>query len=140
MPPQDRCDGLRKRLLVPYEFRRQWHVRQVGVWTGTDLLIWGGALFRPETNGRYNPATDLAPFSNANAPSWRNGHNLVWTGTELIVWGGWGGSYTDNVFNTGGRYNPLTDTWSATSQVNAPAARGRDCRVDGQRDDCVGWR
>ena len=34
-----------------------------------------------------------------------------------------GGSYTDNVFNTGGRYNPLTDTWTATSQVNAPAAR-----------------
>ena len=53
--------------------------------------IWGGALLRPETGGRYNPATDLAPFSNANAPSWRNGHNLVWTGTELIVcgWLGW---------------------------------------------------
>ncbi|HEX5941585.1 MAG TPA: hypothetical protein VFY66_04875, partial [Anaerolineales bacterium] len=97
---------------------------QVGVWTGTDLLIWGGALFRPETGGRYNPATDSwHPFSNANAPSWRNGHNLVWTGTELIVWGGWGGSFTDNVFNTGGRYNLLTDTWTPTSLTNAPTAR-----------------
>jgi len=97
---------------------------QVGVWTGTDLLVWGGVLFRPETGGRYNPATDSwHPFSNANAPSWRTGHNLVWTGTELIVWGGWGGSYTDNVFNTGGRYNPLTDRWTATSLVNAPTAR-----------------
>ena len=97
---------------------------QVGVWTGTDLLIWGGVLFHPETGGRYNPATDSwHPISNANAPSWRNGHNLVWTGTELIVWGGWGGSYVDNVFNTGGRYNPSTDRWTATSLVNAPAAR-----------------
>ena len=97
---------------------------QVGVWTGTDLLIWGGVLFRPETGGRYNPATDSwHPFSNANTPSWRTGHNLVWTGTQLIVWGGWGGSYTDNVFNTGGRYNPLTDTWTATSLTNAPTAR-----------------
>jgi N-acetylneuraminic acid mutarotase len=97
---------------------------QVGVWTGTDLLVWGGVLFRPETGGRYNPATDSwHPISNANAPSWRTGHNVVWTGAELIVWGGWGGSFSDNVFNTGGRYNPLTDTWTATSLTNAPAAR-----------------
>ena len=25
--------------------------------------------------------------------------------------------------NTGGRYNPGTDTWTATSTTNAPAAR-----------------
>jgi N-acetylneuraminic acid mutarotase len=97
---------------------------QVGVWTGTDMLIWGGLLFHPETGGRYNPATDSwHPFSNANVPSWRSGHNLVWTGTELIVWGGWGGSFVDNVFNTGGRYNPQTDTWTATSLTNAPTPR-----------------
>jgi N-acetylneuraminic acid mutarotase len=35
----------------------------------------------------------------------------------------WGGSYTDNVFNTGGRYNPLTDTWTSTNLTNAPTAR-----------------
>jgi N-acetylneuraminic acid mutarotase len=97
---------------------------QVGVWTGTDLIIWGGVLSRPETGGRYNPATDSwHPISNANAPSWRTGHNVVWTGTEVIVWGGWGGSYSDNLFNTGGRYNPLTDRWTATSVTNAPTAR-----------------
>ena len=26
-------------------------------------------------------------------------------------------------FNTGGRYNPSTDSWTATSTTNAPAAR-----------------
>ena len=38
----------------------------------------------------------------------------------MIVWGGWNGS---NSFNTGGRYNPGTDGWTATSTTNAPAAR-----------------
>lgn len=97
---------------------------EVGVWTGTDLLIWGGVLFRPETGGRYTPATDSwHPISNANVPSSRTGHVVAWTGTEMVVWGGWGGSSIGNLFNTGGRYNPVTDTWTATSVTNAPAAR-----------------
>ena len=29
-----------------------------------------------------------------------------------------------NYLNTGGRYNPSTDSWTATSTTNAPAARG----------------
>jgi hypothetical protein len=42
----------------------------------------------------------------------------VWTGTEMIVWGG-----TNAPTNTGGRYNPSTDSWTATSTTNAPSAR-----------------
>ena len=38
----------------------------------------------------------------------------------MIVWGGYdSGDY----LNTGGRYNPSTDSWTATSTTNAPAAR-----------------
>src|SRR5437660_941260 len=37
----------------------------------------------------------------------------------MIVWGGYNGSF----FNTGGRYNPGTDSWTATSITNAPTAR-----------------
>ena len=37
----------------------------------------------------------------------------------MIVWGGYNGSY----LNTGGRYNPGTDTWTATSTINAPVGR-----------------
>ena len=38
----------------------------------------------------------------------------------MIVWGG-----TDDLshLNTGGRYNPSTDSWTATSTTNAPDAR-----------------
>ena len=49
-----------------------------------------------------------------------NVHTAVWTGSEMIVWGGYDGG---NVLNTGGRYNPSTDSWTATSTTNAPAAR-----------------
>jgi hypothetical protein len=38
----------------------------------------------------------------------------------MLVWGG----YDDSGLNlTGGRYDPATDTWAATSTVNAPSAR-----------------
>ena len=57
-----------------------------------------------------------------NAPAARSDHTAVWTGSEMIIWGG------DNDvsflgLNTGARYNPSTDTWTATSLINAPAAR-----------------
>jgi len=64
-----------------------------------------------------------------SAPDARWGHTAIWTGSEMIVWGG---SFTDNVyhyFNTGGRYDPATDTWSATSTTNAPTARWRHSAV-----------
>jgi N-acetylneuraminic acid mutarotase len=38
----------------------------------------------------------------------------------MIVWGGADGS---SLLNTGGRYNPSTDTWTATSTINAPEGR-----------------
>ena len=48
-------------------------------------------------------------------------HTTVWTGSEMIVWGGFDGQTT--FFNTGRRYNPSTDSWTATSITNAPSAR-----------------
>ena len=32
----------------------------------------------------------------------------------------WGGLITQRYLNTGGRYNPGTDSWTATSTTNAP--------------------
>ena len=39
----------------------------------------------------------------------------------MIVWGGTPDGI--HVLNTGGRYNPSTDTWTAISTTNAPDAR-----------------
>src|ERR1043166_9940186 len=50
----------------------------------------------------------------------RTGHTAVWTGSEMIIWGGLGQS---QVFNTGGRYNPVTDAWATITTTGAPSAR-----------------
>jgi len=39
----------------------------------------------------------------------------------MIVWGGTNGP--SSFLNTGGRYDPSTDSWTATSTTNAPADR-----------------
>ena len=45
----------------------------------------------------------------------------------MIVWGG--GASGPVYFNTGGRYNPSTDSWTATSTTNAPDARASQMAV-----------
>jgi N-acetylneuraminic acid mutarotase len=93
------------------------------VWTGSEMIIWGGWNGPPlNTGGRYDPTTDSwTATSTANAPTARQIHTAVWTGSEMIVWGGF-----DNMpryTNTGGRYNPVTDSWTATNSVAAPSGR-----------------
>lgn len=100
------------------------------VWTGAEMIVWGGidGAACLNTGGRYNPTTDTwaAGGTGTNsAPIGRYWHTAVWTGAEMIVWGGYDGSATGVAFNTGGRYDPATDTWTAggTSTTNAPTAR-----------------
>jgi N-acetylneuraminic acid mutarotase len=99
-------------------------VVHTALWTGSEMIVWGGdngpAL---NTGGRYNPGTDSwTATSTTNAPTARAAHTAVWTGSEMIVWGG--DTHTgDTLLNTGGKYNPGTDSWIATSTTNAPSAR-----------------
>ncbi len=102
--------------------------RHTGVWTGTQMIVWGGwvpAEFGPSNTGsRYTPATDSwsATSTAPDCPSGRWTHTAVWTGTRMIVWGGL--SPAHSALNTGGLYDPLSDTWQATSTVaNVPAVR-----------------
>ena len=97
------------------------------VWTGGEVLVWGGGNNNPDNipsaGGRYNPTSDTWKLmSMADAPAPRYLHSAVWTGSEMVVWGGtqyFAGSH----LNTGGRYNPATDTWRPTSTAGAPEAR-----------------
>jgi N-acetylneuraminic acid mutarotase len=94
------------------------------VWTGTRMIIWGGNP-GDSSGGRYDPSTDMwAPTSTgSNVPSGRDYHTAVWTGTEMIVWGGFD-QVSPPATNTGGRYNPSTDTWSSTATgAGTPVAR-----------------
>jgi N-acetylneuraminic acid mutarotase len=98
------------------------------VWTGAEMIIWGGTEAggsKFNSGSRYDPATDTwHSTSGVNAPAPRKQHSAVWTGTEMIVWGGCGlGDEHNCQINTGGRYNPVTDTWATTTTIGAPAAR-----------------
>jgi N-acetylneuraminic acid mutarotase len=101
------------------------------IWTGTEMIVWGGGFFGGgslttlNTGGKYNPSSDRwVPTSSAGVPDPRQFHTAVWTGTEMIIWGG---RSVDGAaiatLNTGGKYNPTSDSWVATSTLNAPYQR-----------------
>ena len=90
----------------------------VAVWTGSEMLIWGGRDFFSDgvPGGWYDPSIDAwYPIRMEGQPLGRADATAVWTGSEMVVWGGWQGADVSNVVNTGGRYNPATDTWAPTS-------------------------
>lgn len=95
------------------------------VWTGTEMLIWGGedldGILRVGAGARYNPATDTwSPMSRLLAPAGRRGHSAVWTGTRMIIWGGWSEPYG---IPTGAMYDPVTNTWEPMTASQEPTGR-----------------
>ena len=85
------------------------------VWTGDELLIWGGSQPRPgggedvlSDGAAYDPATDswrvlpAAPISGRAYPA------MVWTGSEMVVWGG---AADGELLADGAAFDPATDTW-----------------------------
>jgi N-acetylneuraminic acid mutarotase len=95
-----------------------------GVWTGQELLIWGGNVglgIDSASGGRYRPDLDQwQDISTVNPPAARQQHCAVWSGQEMLVWGG----ISSNAYvNAGGRFNPTSQLWTAMSLSNAPAGR-----------------
>jgi hypothetical protein len=94
------------------------------VWTGTEMLVWGGAT----TGGvllsdgfRYDPAADTwAALATSGAPAARSAPSSVWTGREMILWGG---IENGSVVSTGYRYDPQADAWTPMTTASAPPAR-----------------
>ena len=84
------------------------------------MIVWGGIapadpLSYTNTGGKYDPSTDSwTPTTTMRAPTGREFPTAVWTGSEMIVWGGFSfDSSGEHYWNTGGRYNPSTDSWVA---------------------------
>ena len=97
-----------------------------GVWTGTEMIVWGGynGTLNLDTNtgGRYNPATNSwAATPTTGAPVLRDSHSAVWTGTKMVIWGGGDEAFAPK--DSGGRYDPATNTWQATTTTGGPTAR-----------------
>jgi len=100
------------------------------VWTGSKMLVFGGVtsgLFGSAVNtgASFDPSTNTwTTLSTTGAPSSRYYHTAVWTGLKMVTFGGISTSGSGSYFNTGGIYDPLTNTWTTTSTTGAPRYRG----------------
>jgi hypothetical protein len=103
-----------------------------GVWTGKELIVWGGeGSDLSGTGGAYDLEHDAwRPLATVGAPSPRHVQAAIWTGTEMIVWGGEAYVGVENSgkpivgnTNTGALYDPVHDTWRPTSLDGAPEPR-----------------
>lgn len=90
----------------------------VAVWTGEEMLIWGGGIdatndYAGLVNGAaFNPGTQEwrhlsdGPFESAG------GRTAVWTGEAMLVWGGEGGNSSHGKPDNGAAYDPRADSWT----------------------------
>lgn len=90
----------------------------VGVWTGEEMLVWGGSA---EESGAPSGLVDGAAFDPV-AEDWRvladgpletsAGRTAVWTGSSMLVWGGELGDGSHMRPDNGASYDPGTDKWT----------------------------
>ncbi len=88
---------------------------QASVWTGTQLLVWGGVEWAqgPPMAGdgaAYDPVTRAWTPMPASPLSPRTGAFAVWTGTTALLWGGGNGSPA--LLMDGAGYDPASRTWA----------------------------
>ena len=101
-------------------------LNHTAVWTGSKMIVWGGEAqtngTQRSTGGIYDPQTDSwIPTSTAGAPAARAMHAAVWTGNQMVIWGGRSFAGTQETrYNSGGRFNPTSNTWSTTDLLSAP--------------------
>ncbi|MBI4449990.1 hypothetical protein HY634_02945 [Candidatus Uhrbacteria bacterium] len=97
------------------------------VWTGTEMIVWGGhgqtasGINRVGGGGRYNPTSDTwSPLPLDDAPPAMEPAVMVWTDAQVVIW-----SSRSEINDEGPRasalYAPESDTWSPMS-VDAPVA------------------
>ncbi len=92
------------------------------VWTGRELIVWGGSLGAALVHGdgaAYDPVAKewraLAPAPAGFGP--RLWHSAVWTGSEMLLWGG----YVEGADDVEGvAYDPLADRWRPLAPAGEP--------------------
>lgn len=93
------------------------------VWTGTQMLIWGGWNAGGD-GARWTASTNAwSAISTSGDPSSRRWNAAVWTGSRMLVVFGEdsGGSLRGDGF----AYDPVGNAWTAISGSGAPDGRAR---------------
>lgn len=103
-----------------------------GVWTGSEVLVWGGWHVSSQVDGvskirrsgaAYDPALDRWRRISSAPIRGRYLHLAAWTGREMLVWGG----LADDLPRTetdGAAYNPETDRWRTIAPSPLPWSDG----------------
>lgn len=99
-------------------------VNETAVWTGRQLLVWGGihesvgigTSFPPPSQAlgdgaAYDPTTGTWKTLPQSPLSPRGGAAGVWTGTEAIFWGGYAPQTASDFHSDGAAYDPGTGRW-----------------------------
>lgn len=76
-----------------------------------------GNTLAADYNSSFTTISDTPWLTTSVTPSTASArwdHAAIWTGSEMIVYGGYVG-YGQPATNTGARYNPTTDSWTAIS-------------------------
>jgi hypothetical protein len=94
------------------------------VWTGRELLIWGGVeenkgLTMAGDGASYDPVTRVWTRMPASPLSPRNTAFAVWTGTEALFWGG--GNRNGSTLMNGASYDPASRIWTMLPAAPLPA-------------------
>ena len=100
----------------------RWYISTV--WTGSEMIVWGGGPATDSTGGRYTPSSNTwtATSTGAHVPSPRLGAATIWTDAQMVVWGGQDSLSTP--LDTGARYDVATNTWLPTYPgPDLPSAR-----------------
>jgi N-acetylneuraminic acid mutarotase len=99
------------------------------VWTGTEMIVWGGVSYTPGyvsytyfgNGARFNPTTNgWASVQTTGAPVGRSAHTAVWTGRDMIIWCGYS---SGGALGSGAIYNSATNGWTSLPTTGAPAPR-----------------
>jgi hypothetical protein len=99
-------------------------IGQTSVWTGTELLIWGGSeenqgLAMADDGAAYDPVTRAWTPMSASPLSPRSTAFAAWTGTAALFWGG--GNGTGSLLMNGASYDPASRTWAMLPAAPLPA-------------------
>ncbi|MGH9279337.1 MAG: Kelch repeat-containing protein [Acidimicrobiales bacterium] len=117
-----------------------------GVWTGKELVLWGGAecIGQDCADGNATPLADGAAYDPVR-DTWRllppaalrarSDAGAVWTGREVITWGGIG--TPGRFFADGAAFNPTSNSWRALP--NAPLAARADPAVAWTGKEMLVW-
>ena len=77
------------------------------VWTGTEMIVYGGHTTETRAGGTYYPQRDSwRPISPSGGPFRAHDQVAAWTGDMMLVWGGKAGG---DKTNAGWVYDPARD-------------------------------